>query len=460
MAICNRTSGGTASERTLRLGRRLRLIGAGLLLSIALALSLSACQLVQGGSWESLGPEQGGIILSIATDPFHSHYVYIGTSTGMVYAASADTGPNLVPGTGLPHGALIPALLVDPQHKGTVYAGTSAGLYVSTDQSVTWKARGTGFPARETMVALAYGTDPATLFAGSSAHGVFASHNRGETWQAESNGLPASSDINALLFEPASHTLFAAVDSVGIFASSDLGSTWSKRSTGLPQEVHALTELASHGISSQGPTIYAGTNQGVYASTDDGASWSISGTGQRQPVYSLSTYVTPTIPGWIYAGTQSDVIRSPNGGHTWSTIAAGLSERVLAVASVPANQSNPSSPPYVIFAGAENLWRYPPETSSATGIASLLVEVLVTLFLFGLLFYFVRRARKLWGAPARAAAGGAGAPGAQESGTPGEVREPLVRSDLNGHARTPDQRARGSGSANNQNSGKDRRKKR
>jgi len=467
MATSNQMPWGPGIRRRDRPGRRLRLVSAGLFLSLALSFSLSACQLVQGGSWESLGPEQGGIILSIATDPFHSHYVYIGTSTGIVYAASADTGPNLVPGTGLPHGALVTALLVDPQKEGTIYAGTSDGLYVSTNQSVTWKARGTGFPAGDTMVALAYDAGPAgsaALFAGSSAHGIFASADFGETWQAKSNGLPASADINALLFEPASHTLFAAVDTVGVFASSDLGDTWSRRSTGLPQEIHALTMLTSHGISSQGPTLYAGTDQGVYASTNDGGSWSVSGTGLRQPVYSLATYVTATIPGWIYAGTQSDVIRSPDGGHTWSTIAPGLANRVLAVASVPANQSNPSSPPYVVFAGSENLWRYPPETSSATGIASLLVEVLVAIFMFGLFFYFVYRARRHWGPPAGAAAGAAAGAGTRGGGssassTPGAGGETPVRSELNGHARTPNGRVHPSGSGNNPNSGKNRRKK-
>ena len=188
-----------------------------------LALLLSGCQLAQGGSWESLGPEQGGIVLSITTDPFHSHLIYVGTSTGVVYVASADTGPNLVPGNGIPHNALVTSLLADPVHEGTIYAGTSAGLYVSKDQSVTWRPRGTGFPSGETIVALAYATKGNVFFAGTVTHGVFSSHDQGNTWQAASVGLPASSDMNALLYDPSTGTVYAAVDSVGIFASSNLG---------------------------------------------------------------------------------------------------------------------------------------------------------------------------------------------------------------------------------------------
>src|SRR5262245_41581273 len=120
------------------------LVGIGRLALVSLLLLFfSACELVQGGAWESIGPEQGGVILSLATDPFNSHLIYVGSSTGIVYVGSADTGPNLVPGVGIPRTVLITALLADPAQKGTIYAGTSAGLYVSTDWSVTWHKRGT-----------------------------------------------------------------------------------------------------------------------------------------------------------------------------------------------------------------------------------------------------------------------------------------------------------------------------
>src|SRR5215469_5293699 len=155
---------------------------------ILLALFLSSCQLVQGGQWESLGPEQGGIVLSITTDPFHSHLVYVGTSTGVVYAASADTGPNLVPGVGIPHNALVTSLLADPEHEGTIYAGTSDGLYVSTNRSVTWHARGTGFPSGAIIVALAYDVKNKVYFAGTDTDGVFSSHDQGNTWLVANTG--------------------------------------------------------------------------------------------------------------------------------------------------------------------------------------------------------------------------------------------------------------------------------
>ena len=386
-----------------------------------LALLLSGCQLAQGGSWESLGPEQGGIVLSITTDPFHSHLIYVGTSTGVVYVASADTGPNLVPGNGIPHNALVTSLLADPAHEGTIYAGTSAGLYVSQDQSVTWRPRGTGFPSGETIGALAYATKGDVFFAGTVTHGVFSSHDQGNTWQAASVGLPASSDMNALLYDPSTGTVYAAVDSVGIFASNNLGVSWTEDSKGLPKEVHALTFLSRDGINGNGPTFYAGTDQGVYASTDAGATWSISGTSMRQPVYSLAIY--PTYPGWIYAGSATDVVRSADGGHTWSIVAPGLADKVLALASVPTTPSS-TAPPYVIFAGSANLWRFPPEESgggSSTGI--LVVEGLFVVVLFGLTLYFVRRARRRWSAPAEIPSGGTpGQSATAKSPSPGPNR--------------------------------------
>ncbi len=465
MATCNRTPWGADSRRNglkVRHGRGLRHLSAGLILAIAFSRFPPASwfRAATGSLWDR----------SREASSFHSPPIpFIAITCTSAPPPESSTPPAPTPGPiwcRAPEFPMVrwflPCWLIHRRKELSMPAPATDSTYRPTSPLPGRHAVRASPPVRRwwhwptTLAQLARLSSSPAVPPMASLPATTAARPGGR----RVSGLPASADINALLFEPTSQTLFAAVDTVGIFASSDLGSTWCKRSTGLPQEVHALTSLASHGISSQGPTLYAGTDQGVYASTDDGSSWSVSGTGLRQPVYSLATYVTAQIPGWIYAGTQSDVIRSPNGGHTWATIAPGLSERVLALASVPGNQSNPSSPPYVVFAGAENLWRYPPETSSATGIASLLIEVLVTLFMFGLLFYFVRRARKQWGTPAGAAAGEAGGgetPGGQDaSGTPGEVRQTPVRSDLNGHARTPAGGARPPGS---ENSGKNRRKK-
>jgi hypothetical protein len=380
----------------------------------------SGCALVQGGTWQSIGPEQGGVILSLATDPFDSHLIYVGSSTGIVYVASADAGPNLVPGVGIPRTALITALLADPAHKGTIYAGTSAGLYVSSDHSMTWRPRGTGFPAGETMDALAYAAASVNiLFAGSGAHGVFASHDQGNTWVAAGTGLPANADINALLFLPVARTLYAAVDAAGVYASTDLGATWSKRGVGLPESVNALTDLSTGGLNAKGVTLYAGTSQGIYASVDEGGSWSLSGGSKRQPIYCLATY--PPLAGWIYAGTETDVVRSADGGHTWATVAPGLSHRVLAVASVTPTPSS-SAPAYVIYAAAADLWRFPSEQGGAASALSVLIVGGILVAMFGLPFYFVRRARRLLDTtppPAPARPGG-GAARSVRSGSSGQ----------------------------------------
>ena len=102
MAVtCNRTPWGADSRRNgLKVlhGRGGGTTPCGLILSIAL-LSLSACQVVQ----VQLGyPGAGRHHPFISTHPFHSHYVYIEISTGIVYAASADTGPNSGAGHGNP----------------------------------------------------------------------------------------------------------------------------------------------------------------------------------------------------------------------------------------------------------------------------------------------------------------------------------------------------------------------
>ena len=356
-----------------------------------LLLLLSGCQLVQAGAWESMGPEQGGVMLSLATDPFDSHLVYAGSSAGTVYVGSSSGGSSLVPGVGIPSSAWVIALLADPTKRGTIYAGTTAGLYVSTDQASIWHARGTGFPAGQTMDALAYAPGPDVLFAGSASQGVFASNDHGNTWRPSSSGLPPRASVNALLFDPRAHTLYVALDRAGVFASTDLGVNWSSRSAGLPKEVYALTQLPAGGLAATGVAIYAGTDQGIYASATGGDRWEISGSSPRQSIYSLAAY--SPIPGWIYAGTGSDVIRSPDGGRSWASVAPGLSQRVVAVVSVPATPSA-SSPAFVIFAASVVLWRYPPEQGGgASSTTSLLLDGAVLVILLGLAFYFVRRVR-------------------------------------------------------------------
>ncbi len=428
-----------SASTTKREKTRLLKLPGGLAAITVLLLLFSGCQAGQGASWESIGPEQGGIILSLATDPFNSHLVYAGSSTGIVYVGSADAGPNLVPGTGIPHTALVGALLADPIHKGTIYAGTTAGLYVSTDQSASWRARGTGLPPGETMDALAYAKGPNILFAGSSSHGVYASHNQGETWLPLRNGLPADADVNALLFEPSTQILYVAVDGAGVFASTNQGAAWSERSTGLPKEVYALTALSGSGLATRGVTLYAGTEQGIYASTNDGASWAVSGASPRQAIYCLATYGPE--PSWIYAGTETDVLRSADGGRNWATIAPGLSNRVQSVASVPTTPS-PSAPPYVIFAASANLWRFPPEQGSGgSGALSFLVDGLVLVVMIGLVLYFALRARRHMVTPplqtgAVGPAGREALPGSGAGGSPTARRDggtAQIKISANGH---------------------------
>lgn len=352
-------------------------------------LLLAGCSGPTAG-WQPLSHTSDATFLVLAADPSQKQMVYAGATDGNVYLLHADEpGTPVVAGGGIPKNTAIASLLPDPHTAGLVYAGTSAGLYVTKDSSVHWSARGVGFPAGDSMDALAFGQDASTLFAGSTQHGVYVSHDAGATWQPAGAGLPTHANINALLWDSIGHVIYTAVDGAGIYASADGGQTWTQHTSGISSgiNVHSLAELPKSDPTETGPTLFAGTSRGVYTSTDGGQSWSADNTGLPVgQVFSLAT--DPNIPGWIYAGTMSTVYRSADSGHDWSLVAPGLAHQVSSIAAVPSSASH-----YVVYAAAGQIVRFPPGNTGGN-ITSTILTVIIVALLIGLLYYSSRRAHR------------------------------------------------------------------
>lgn len=348
-------------------------------LIFAVLLLMAGCGLGSSGGWERAGYTEGHIVLSLAADPFLTQ-IYAGTDSGMVYRLRTDRADTLRASEGLPRDGIISAILPDPHTQGLVYAGGNHGLFVTTDGGAHWQARGTGFPAGDTMGALIAGGDQHTLIAGSQEHGIYISHDGGATWQSSSAGMQGTANIYTLLGDQASHTVYAVVDGVGVFASTDEGQSWSGRSVGLPAHVFALVELPTHGLDPSSTTLYAGTEHGLYASVDDGAHWTLSG-----PLLAtsrvLSLAVDPSTPGVLYAGTDVTVFRSSDGGRTWHGVAPGLNTHIASLLVAHG----------IVFAGTNELVRYPPQ--NGTSVVNGIINLLFLLALGGVGFLLFRRSR-------------------------------------------------------------------
>ena len=345
----------------------------------AALLLLAGCSLGSGEGWERAGYTGGHIVLSLAADPFLKQ-VYAGTDSGMIYRLRTDRADALRESDGLPQDGVISTILPDPHTQGLVYAGGNHGLFVTTDGGAHWQARGTGFPAGDTMGALIAGSNQHTLIAGSQEHGIYISHDEGATWQPSSAGMRSNANIYTLLDDQASHTIYAAVDGVGVFASTDEGQSWSVRSMGLPTHIFALVELPNHGLDPSGTTLYAGTEQGLYASVDDGAHWTPAG---PIPATSrvLSLAADPSTPGVLYAGTDVTVFRSSDGGRTWHGVARGLNTHIASLLVAHG----------IVFAGTSELVRYPPRNGA--GVENGIINLLFLLALGGIGFLLLRRSR-------------------------------------------------------------------
>jgi photosystem II stability/assembly factor-like uncharacterized protein len=361
-------------------------------LLVAVVLCGAAARAATSPAWQTLGPNDGSVVLSMVRDPHAQAVVYAGTSSGQVLRLPAETG-GLVGGKGIPAGAPVAALAPDPDHPGTVYAGTSRGIYVTTDYGDTWQARGQGLPEFDSIEALAlvpaaHGSP--TLYAGTQQHGVYVSRDDGATWKVDSAGLPAGGNVYALTFDQTSGSVYVGfTGGPGVYALASGASTWSSRSSGLPAhaDVFAILPLASAGgSSSSSETLCAGTSHGLYASADGGQSWHAAGLSQTRV---LALAADPSHTPALYAGTDDDVYRSTDGGQTWTPVAASLKHQVAAVALAADAQGH-----LVVFAGAGPVVRFPAAPAPAGQLLSIAISIVVFLLLVGVLIYYYRRNRR------------------------------------------------------------------
>jgi hypothetical protein len=393
------------------------------------ALAMTACAAQSSGAWQVLGPNDGSIVLAMIPDATVPQVVYAGTSDGQVLRTRTDSRAT-APGTGLPAHAVVPALVAEPGVGGVVYAGTSDGVYVTTDYGDTWSARGIGLPRGDSVQSFAIvKTGTITLYGGTQEHGVYLSLDAGKTWTPVNEGLPAHANVYALTYDPATNTVFAALSGgPGIFALSPSGTTWTPRDTGLPagSDVFALLPMAAHGAVPA--RLYAGTSQGAYVSSDGGRSWTATGLGNARV---LSLAGDPTTAGTLY------VYRGVDGAH-WQPVAPGIQDKVAALVA-----RSDASGRAIVFAGARNILRYPPNTPPSSTAGSALT-ILILLVLVALLFFFSRRSLRLLGnltsqtRPSGGRSEQMGSPDVTHEELPRRVPEPdgASRNAQNGHDST------------------------
>lgn len=344
-------------------------------------LALAGCGAPPPNQWQNIGPSDTQIN-TLASDPDIPGIIFAGDNDGTTYLARGDKSGLFGASDKSPGGGPIYVIFPNPYVNGAVYAGAASGFFASSDYGESYTARNSGLPAGANVTAITTGEAATTLFVSVAQQGLFTSGDGGKTWHLASGagavGAAAdSATVQTLLWESASKTLYAAVSGAdsAIYISRDNGAHWSSADDGLPPQTSAfaLAEMASGGVATTGPTLYAATSAGVFALTSGDSKWQLAGIGlPTGTIYSLATY--PATRGLLYAGTQQTVYVSRDGGAHWAKVADGLTHAVLAIVVAPGQNT-----PTVTFAASGQIARYPAGSSGSDsgGILSTLLLIVI-----------------------------------------------------------------------------------
>jgi len=270
------------------------------------------CASAWAGQWTVLGPD-GGDVRSLSYDPKNPDHVYLGTSTGSIFA-SEDGGHNWTRfahlGTGDDY--VLDHIVVDPQNPRNVYV---AAWSVENQQ----------------------------------AGDLFRSHNGGKNWDV----LPGmrGKSIRALdIADSNSKTLIVgALD--GVFRSDDGGDSWRQISPPNHGDIHNIESIA---VDPKDPnTVYAGTWHLAWKTADGGATWNRINKGMIEDSDVFSIIVDSSNPSVVFASACSGIYKSESAGASFSKI-QGIPFSARRTRVLKQDPNNPST----VYAGTtEGLWK-------------------------------------------------------------------------------------------------------
>jgi hypothetical protein len=236
------------------------------------------------------------------------------------------------------------AVLWDSPFRYLYAAIDGVGVFRSPDLGSTWVPAGAGLTdPRLSALVLEYPRLPCAypgcvgvVFASTRGGGVFVL--RGSTWTADNSGL-TDLEVNTLVAD--FNGVWAGTAGGRLFRSifADVGpQTWSR--VDAPSDGTPIRSIA---VSSDGATVFFGTDLALYRSQNGGASWSRL---QETTLFSLGAVRSITVdraqPSTVYAaGTLGchgcgapafpAILKSLDAGDTWSDISGDIANRLVDV---------------------------------------------------------------------------------------------------------------------------------
>jgi hypothetical protein len=154
------------------------------------------------------------------------------------------------------------AFAQDQQKPETFFAGTTEGLWLSDDDTLSWRVVTPRNLVVNTIVPLPDGT----LLVGSEGAGVLRSRDRGKSWTSSNNGF-SERFVSRIVFDTPRQRVLVGVwgdrQHGGVLAAPTARGPWTRLGVGLEgREVVSLASTES--------TVLAGTDQGLFALDKNG----------------------------------------------------------------------------------------------------------------------------------------------------------------------------------------------
>jgi photosystem II stability/assembly factor-like uncharacterized protein len=235
------------------------------------------------------------------------------------------------------------AFLQDPRRAEVFYAGTTEGLWISEDDTRTWRRLSAPDLVVNAIEVLADGT----ILLGCDGLGVVRSTDGGVTWTASVTG-PFERSVTCVFVDAEGNRVVGGVAADrahgGVWATTWPNIEWRRLGAGLEaREVLVLTR-ASLGL-------LAGTDDGLFVLDDSEMSW------RRLDTVVAGVDLHPRVvdaaqarSGAVVLATTDGLLRSVDGGRTWTRQQLGESQSVRAVVATAHNGRLHAATPLAFYA--------------------------------------------------------------------------------------------------------------